>query len=145
MQKIEIGKGRVVREGNDIAILSIGHIGNIAANAITDLVKKGIDVAHYDMRFVKPLDEALLHEIFKNHSKVITVEDGCVQGGFGSAILEFMADNGYSAQVKRLGMPDKVVEHGSQPELWAECGYDEVAIIETAFQLLGIKETVVSY
>jgi 1-deoxy-D-xylulose-5-phosphate synthase len=97
------------------------------------------------MRFVKPLDEALLHEIFKNHSKVITVEDGCVQGGFGSAILEFMADNGYSAQVRRLGMPDKVVEHGSQPELWAECGYDETAIIETSLHLLGIKETVVSF
>jgi len=145
MQKIEIGTGRTIREGNDVAILSIGHIGNIATVAVNDLIKKGIDPAHYDMRFVKPLDEALLHQIFKNHSKVITVEDGCVQGGFGSAVLEFMADNGYSAQVKRLGMPDKVIEHGTQPELWAECGYDEAAIVETTLQLLGIKETVASF
>ena len=91
------------------------------------------------MRFVKPIDEEMLHHVFRNYSKVITVEDGCVQGGFGSAVLEFMADNGYSSQVKRLGIPDKIVEHGTQPELLAECGFDEEAIYQTALQMLGAK------
>ncbi|MFN5371171.1 MAG: transketolase C-terminal domain-containing protein, partial [Bacteroidia bacterium] len=95
---------------------------------------EGVSVAHYDMRFVKPLDEHMLHEIFTEHSKVITVEDGCIQGGFGSAILEFMADHGYSAKVKRLGIPDRYIEHGTQPELWNECGYDEVGIYKAAFE-----------
>jgi len=89
-----------------------------------------LNPAHYDMRFVKPLDETLLHEIFQKYSKVVTVEDGCIQGGFGSAVLEFMADHNYTAQVKRLGIPDKIVEHGTQAELWKECSYDKNAIIE---------------
>ena len=135
-QLLEIGKGRTLRKGNAIAILSIGHMGNLAMDAVNRLVNEGVDIGFYDMRFVKPIDEDLLHSIFKTTSSIITVEDGCVQGGFGSAVLEFMADHGYSARVKRLGIPDKVVEHGTQPELWAECGYDAEAIYLAAVNML---------
>lgn len=135
-QLLEIGKGRTLRKGCDIAILSIGHMGNLAMDAVNRLVNEGVDVGFYDMRFVKPIDEDLLHSIFKTTNSIITVEDGCVQGGFGSAVLEFMADHGYSARVKRLGIPDKVVEHGTQPELWAECGYDADAIYKASMEIL---------
>ena len=135
-QLLEIGKGRTLRKGSDVAILSIGHMGNLAMDAVNRLVNEGVDVGFYDMRFVKPIDEDLLHSIFKTTSSIITVEDGCVQGGFGSAVLEFMADHGYSARVKRLGIPDKIVEHGTQPELWAECGYDADAIYLASMEIL---------
>lgn len=134
-EEIPVGKGRKVSDGNEIALVTIGHVGNFAQEAISDL--DTYSIAHYDMRFVKPLDEALLHEVFKKHDKVITVEDGCIQGGFGSAIIEFMADHNYKAQVKRLGIPDKYVEHGTQPELWRECEYDKQAIIESIHQMVG--------
>jgi 1-deoxy-D-xylulose-5-phosphate synthase len=137
-EEIPVGKGRKVSDGNEIALVTIGHVGNFAQEAISDL--DTYSVAHYDMRFVKPLDEALLHEVFKKHDKVITVEDGCIQGGFGSAIIEFMADHNYKAQVKRLGIPDKYVEHGTQPELWRECEYDKQAIIESVHQMVGVKK-----
>jgi 1-deoxy-D-xylulose-5-phosphate synthase len=138
LEELKIGKGKKLRAGKDIAILSIGHIGNLAVIAADKLESEGVSVAHYDMRFVKPLDEEMLHEIFTNHTQVITVEDGCIQGGFGSAILEFMADNGYNAKVKRLGIPDRYIEHGTQPELWAECGYDEHAIYSAAKEMVGV-------
>ncbi len=95
------------------------------------------------MRFVKPLDEKLLHEVFSRFDKVITVEDGCVVGGLGSAVVEFMAEHNYNAQVKRLGMPDKVIEHGEQKELYAECEYDVNAIVKTAGELVGVKKALV--
>jgi 1-deoxy-D-xylulose-5-phosphate synthase len=142
--KIEIGTGRKIKSGEDIAILTIGTIGNLAVNACAELVKQGIDAAHYDMRFVKPLDEDLLHEVFSKFDKVITVEDGCIMGGMGSAVLEFMSENNYSAQVKRLGIPDSVIEHGEQKELYAECEYDVNAIIKTAIELVGIKKAMAS-
>ena len=138
-QQIEIGKGRIVTEGHELAILSIGHIGNYAAKAIATMAKEGLSIAHYDLRFVKPLDEELLHEVFHKFNKIITVEDGCVQGGMGSAVLEFMADNGYSAKVKRLGIPDRIVEHGEQKELYAECGFDEAGIIQATRELIGAE------
>ncbi|MDB5116799.1 MAG: dxs 1 [Mucilaginibacter sp.] len=125
---IPVGKGRIICDGEDAAILTIGHIGNEAVKAVAELNAEGYFPAHYDIRFVKPLDEALLHEVFKKFNKIITVEDGCIEGGMGSAILEFMADNNYHAQVIRLGIPDRVIEHGEQPELWAECGYDATGI-----------------
>jgi len=134
--KIEIGKGRKIKDGNDIAILSIGHPGNFAVTACSELEKQGISCAHYDIRFVKPLDENLLHEVFKNHTKIITVEDGCIAGGMGSAILEFMAEHNYNAQIKRLGIPDEVIEHGEQKELYIECGFDTNKIIKTAIELV---------
>src|SRR6201996_8871938 len=125
---IPVGKGRKICDGEEAAILTIGHIGNEAVKAIAQLNTEGYYPAHYDIRFVKPLDEALLHEVFQKFNKIITVEDGCIEGGMGSAILEFMADNEYNAQVVRLGIPDKVIEHGDQPELWAECGFDATGI-----------------
>ncbi len=141
LRKLAIGKGQRLQNGDDIAILTIGHIGNIAIDAIKklDAAGSGIKVAHYDMRFVKPIDEELLHEVFTKHSKVITVEDGCVIGGMGSAVLEFMADNNYSAQVKRLGIPDQYIEHGTQQELYAECGFDAAAIANTVIDMVGLK------
>lgn len=134
-KKIGIGSGKKVRNGEDVAILSIGHIGNEALNAAERLAKEGCSAAVYDMRFVKPIDEMLLHEVFGKFDKVITVEDGCIQGGFGSAVIEFMVDNGYQAQVVRLGIPDRVVEHGSQPQLYAECQYDADAMVREAIRL----------
>lgn len=143
-KEIKIGTGRKVKNGNDVAILSIGHVGNYAVDACKELAEAGVDAAHYDMRFAKPLDSILLHEVFGKFSKVITVEDGCIVGGMGSAIIEFMADNGYNAQIKRLGIPDKYIEHGTQEELHAECNYDKAAIIKTAKEMLNVKENVSS-
>ncbi|HIA06248.1 MAG TPA: 1-deoxy-D-xylulose-5-phosphate synthase [Flavobacteriales bacterium] len=140
MKSIEVGKGRRIREGEDIAILTIGHIGNYAVKACAELGKEGLNTAHYDMRFVKPLDEELLHEVFSTYSKVITVEDGCVIGGMGSAVLEFMADNGYNSQVRRLGIPDEVIEHGSQLELHTQCGYHPEGIMDAVRNFIEDQE-----
>ena len=140
-KEIKIGTGRCVTEGHELAILSIGAIGNQAVKAVTHFEKEGISIAHYDMRFAKPLDANLLHEIFNKFSKIITVEDGCLVGGMGSAILEFMADNQYNAHVIRLGIPDRLVEHGEQSELYAECGYDAKAIISTINNLIKEKKS----
>ncbi len=137
---IEIGKGRKIKDGKDVAILSFGHPGNFATTAIRNLRSEGIDPAHYDIRFVKPLDEALLHEVFSNYTKIVTVEDGTVVGGFGSAILEFMNANGYKADVTILGIPDRLVEHGTLKELHSECAYD-AAGIEAAVKQIVTKET----
>lgn len=135
-KEIKIGTGRKISEGKDLAILTIGHSGNFATQAIRELLTDGITPAHYDMRFIKPLDEKLLHIIFKKFKKIITVEDGILKGGFGSAILEFMADNNYTASVRRLGIPDKFVEHGSLTEVYAECGFDVTGIVRTARELV---------
>ncbi|TNF00920.1 MAG: 1-deoxy-D-xylulose-5-phosphate synthase [Bacteroidetes bacterium] len=137
LKAIKVGTGRKVSHGEDIAILTVGHPGNFAQEAIQNLQEKGISAAHYDMRFVKPIDETLLHEVFSKFSKVITVEDGCLMGGFGSAVLEFMADQNYHAQIVRLGIPDEYIHHGTQKELWADCGYDSAAIAATAEQLVA--------
>jgi 1-deoxy-D-xylulose-5-phosphate synthase len=139
MQEIKIGKGRRLKEGKDIAILSFGHPGNFAAAAIRDVKAEGIDPAHYDMRFVKPLDEELLHEVFSNYKKVITIEDGTIVGGFGSAVVEFMALNGYSAQIKMLGIPDVIIEHGSPKELYNEIGIDANHIAELLREMSEVK------
>jgi 1-deoxy-D-xylulose-5-phosphate synthase len=138
-ERIQIGTGRKLRNGHDIAFLTIGPIGNYALDACQTLEESGISAALYDMRFVKPLDEVMLHEVFGKFKHVITVEDGCIQGGMGSAVLEFMADNGYAAQVARLGIPDKYIEHGSQDELYAECGYDRAAMIAKAKEMVGAQ------
>lgn len=136
-EKVETGRGRKLKDGADIAILSLGHPGNFATTAIRELRTEGIEAAHYDMRFAKPLDEALLHEVFAKHTKIITVEDGTVKGGFGSAVLEFAAANNYTAEVKILGIPDKVIEHGTLKELHAECGYDAAGIASAAKEMVG--------
>ena len=136
LQEIVIGKGRKLKDGREIAILSFGHPGNFASQAIRNLKADGIDPAHYDMRFAKPLDEEMLHEVFTTYKKIITIEDGTVVGGIGSAILEFMAAHGYHAEVNILGIPDRIVEHGSQKELHRECHYDAEAIVETAREMM---------
>lgn len=140
-EEISVGKGRLVTNGEGVAILTLGHPGNFAQKAILDLSKIGIKPAHYDMRFVKPLDEMLLHEVFSKFDKVITVEDGCLMGGFGSAVLEFMADRGYKAEVVRLGIPDEYIHHGTQEELWEECGFDAKSIAATVEKMLLVKNT----
>jgi 1-deoxy-D-xylulose-5-phosphate synthase len=139
MEKLEIGKGRKIQDGEEVAILTIGHVGNYAVEVCKKLEAEDLYPAHYDMRFVKPLDEEMLHEVFSRFSKVITVEDGCLQGGFGSAVVEFMTDHDYAAQVKRLGMPDKIVEHGEQIQLHCECGYDPEGIEQQVRALIGVK------
>ena len=141
-QEIEIGKGRKIKEGNELVILSFGHPGNFVSAAIRELHTDGITPGHYDMRFAKPLDEALLHEACKNYSKIITVEDGTIKGGFGSAVLEFMAEHGYKNEVRILGIPDKLVEHGTPAELHRECGYDAVSIAATVREMLSVKVSV---
>ena len=141
-EEIQIGKGRKIKDGRDIAILSFGHPGNFATTAIRELRTEGIDPAHYDLRFVKPIDEALLHEVFKNYDKIVTVEDGTVVGGFGSAILEFMSKYNYKAEVKILGIPDQLVEHGSLKELYRESEYDAKAIADAVRVLLKDKVNV---
>lgn len=138
-EKIETGTGRMICDGEDVAILSIGHHGNYCQEAVKKLNATGVYPAHFDMRFVKPLDEALLHDIFSRFSRIVTVEDGCIQGGFGSAVLEFMADHGYNARVKRLGIPDMVVEHGTQKELYKLCGYDTDAIQDAVIEMAAEK------
>lgn len=143
-REIRIGTGRKLRDGEDIAILSFGHPGNFVTEACKELLADGLQPAHYDMRFVKPLDTALLHEVFKRFSKVITVEDAAIQGGFGSAVLEFMAANGYQADVKVLGIPDHVIEHGKPEELHHECGYDAAAIATSVREMLKNKITVIA-
>ena len=135
-EEIEIGKGRQIIKGENIAILTIGHVGNYALEAIDALETKGIFPALYDMRFIKPIDEVLLHEVFSKFNKIIIVEDGALMGGFGSAVLEFMADHEYSATVKRLGIPDKVIEHGDPELLHKDCKYDAMGIYNTVLEIL---------
>ena len=136
-EQLAIGQGRRLKEGKEVAILSFGHPGNNAQTAIRNLRLEGIDPAHYDMRFVKPIDEALLHEVFQNYALVVTVEDATVVGGFGSAVLEFMNAHNYHSQVRILGIPDVVVEHGTLKELQQECHYDAMAIANAVKNLLG--------
>ena len=138
MKEIEIGKGRKLKDGEEIAILSFGHPGNFAAQAIRDVKSEGFNPAHYDMRFAKPLDEELLHEVFKSYSKIITVEDGTVVGGFGSAILEFMNQHNYKADVKILGIPDQIIEHATQKQQQAEVGIDASHIAEAIREISKI-------
>ena len=135
-EEIEIGTGRKIRDGEELVILTLGHIGNYAVEVCELLSSQGIEIAHYDMRFVKPLDEDMLHEVFTKYPKIITVEDGCIQGGFGSAVLEFMADHNYNSSVKRLGIPDRIVEHGEQIDLHHESGFDPEGIMKAVIELL---------
>jgi 1-deoxy-D-xylulose-5-phosphate synthase len=134
--ELEIGKGRKIKDGIDAAIITIGHVGNFALEAIGKLKKGGYNLALYDMRFVKPLDNKLLHEVFGKFDKVITVEDGTIIGGLGSAVLEFVSDNNYKAKVVRLGIPDAFIEQGTQLELYNECGYHVEGIIKLVKELV---------
>jgi 1-deoxy-D-xylulose-5-phosphate synthase len=139
-REIEIGRARQISEGDELAILSIGHPGNDVASVIKKLAAEDIRIAHYDMRFVAPVDKDVLNTVFKNFTNIITVEDGILKGGFGSAVIEFMCDNGYSSEVRRLGIPDYFVEHGTQEELYRECGYDAEGIEKAIREILVRKE-----
>ncbi len=141
-EEIKIGTGRKLKDGKDIAILTLGHPGNFATQAIRTLRSEGLDPAHYDMRFVKPLDEAMLHEVFSTYEKVLTVEDGTIVGGFGSAIAEFMTQHHYTADLKMLGIPDRYVEHGTLKELHRECGYDAQGIADAVREMMKDKVVV---
>jgi 1-deoxy-D-xylulose-5-phosphate synthase len=136
MQELQVGKGRMIRDGEDVAILTIGHIGNYAVEACRWLAEEELSPAHFDMRFVKPLDEELLHSIFKRFKKIVTVEDGCLMGGFGSAVLEFMNEQNYQAQVVRLGIPDEYIEHGEQMELHTQMNYHPQGIAQAVKSLI---------
>ena len=138
-EEIQIGKGRKLKDGEDVAILSFGHPGNFAASAIRDVKAEGINPAHYDMRFAKPLDEELLHEVFGKFNKIITIEDGTIQGGFGSAVLEFMNEHNYKADVKIMGIPDRLVEHGTPKQLYAEIGLDANGIADALREMVKDK------
>ena len=132
LEEIEVGKGRKLHDGSDVAVLSVGPLGNDVADIIkeheaSDAAVK-VSIAHYDMRFVKPLDEAILHEVGKKFKRIVTVEDGARNGGFGSAVLEWMSDNGYMPSIKRLGLPDQFIEHGTVPELREIAGIDKESI-----------------
>ncbi len=144
LEEIVVGKGRKLRDGSDIALLTMGPLGNMAEEVCNELILQGVSVAHYDMRFVKPIDAELLHSVFKRFKKVITLEDGCRMGGFGSAVIEFMADNGYFAQVERMGIPDRFIDHGSPKELYMECGFHKDDVVRTARRMVGISEKVVA-
>ncbi len=135
-EKIPVGKARKIRSGQDIAILSVGHPGNFAAEASRQLAKEKIEVEHYDMRFVKPLDEEVLHTVANRFDEVITVEDGVITGGFGSAVIEFFNNHRYPVHVTRLGVPDYFVSHGKQEELYRECGFDAEGIYKTVKKIL---------
>ena len=141
---LEVGKGRIIQDGTDIAILTLGPLGNSVVEACAELTLQGVSVAHYDMRFVKPIDEEMLHVIFKRFSKVITLEDGCRMGGFGTAVIEFMADNGYFAQVERMGIPDRFIDHGSPKELYIECGYHKDDVVRTALRMVGTAQAAIA-
>ena len=129
LEEIPVGKGRKLKDGKDLAVITLGPIGNIAARAIKRAeTEKGLSIAHYDLRFLKPLDETLLHEAGRNFKRIITIEDGARKGGMGSAVLEFMADNSYTPHIERIGVPDTFIEHGTVQELYQLCGMDEEGI-----------------
>lgn len=134
-QETEIGKARLISEGRDVAVLSIGHPGNFVVEAASKVAPEGITVTHWDMRFLSPIDTEALHSVFKKFSNIITVEDGILKGGLGSAVTEFMCDNGYNSRIRRLGIPDYFVEHGTQEELIRECGFDADSIASVICEL----------
>ncbi len=127
-KSIQVGTGRKLRNGENITILSFGHVGNYASEVCAEYDKEGIYIGHYDLRFAKPLDQKILHEVFQNYDHIITIEDGCISGGVGSSVIEFMADNQYNSSVYRLGIPDKFIEHGPLSQLHSDCGYDKKSL-----------------
>lgn len=138
-EEIQVGKGRKIADGDDVAILSIGHPGNFVSKAIRILASENISVAHFDMRFVKPLDTKILEEVAARFDRIITVEDGVILGGFGSAVLEYFASEGLKKTVVRLGIPDRFVEQGTQPELYRECGFDTNGICAAVRTIINGK------
>ncbi len=131
MEIITVGTGRLIHKGTDVAVLTIGNVGNFVVDITKKLSEENINIEHYDMRFVKPLDKKILHKVFNNFKHIITVEDGTIVGGFGSAVVDFMNENNYFANIIKLGIPDRFINQGSQKELYKECGYDAESIYNT--------------
>ena len=131
MEAITVGTGRLIHKGTDVAVLTIGHVGNFVVDITKKLAEENINIEHYDMRFVKPIDNNILHQVFNKFKHIITVEDGTIVGGFGSAVVEFTNENNYSANIIKLGIPDRFINQGSQKELYKECGYDAESIYNT--------------
>lgn len=140
MELVPIGKGRILAEGGEIAVLSIGHMANFVSEAIEDLKKEGKMVAHFNFLFLKPIDKDLLHYIFKNYKKLLTIEDGVLKGGLASEIDEFKSIHNYTAEIRSLGTPDRFIEHGSPEDLYSECGYDKKGIYQTILKLMSESE-----
>lgn len=136
MEILPVGKGRMLKEGTDVAVLTLGPVGNEALKAIAQAEKEGVSAALYDMIYLKPIDEELLHEVGRKFKRIVTIENGVIKGGLGSAVLEFMADNGYTPRVKRIGVPDRFIEHGSVPELFRLCGMDSDSIAEVLKEMV---------
>jgi len=139
-QEIPVGKGRKISDGNDLAILSIGHAGNFVVEAATILNKEGITFTHYDMRFVTPIDEEILNKVASKFNTIITVEDGVIEGGFGSAVGEYFTSLDKKIAIIRLGVPNRFIEHGSQEELHHECGFDAEGICKTVRELILCRQ-----
>lgn len=135
LEEIPVGKGRCLKDGNDVALLTLGPIGKLMEAVAESAAKEGVSVAHYDIRFVKPLDEEMLHAVGKKFKNIVTVEDGVISGGAGSAIIEFMAANGYSPTIRCIGIPDTFVEHGTTEQLYEICGMDKDTVLRTILQM----------
>jgi len=133
---LPIGKGRMITDGSEVAVLSVGHPGNLVVKAFQILEKEDIKPAHYDMRFIKPLDEVILDDVFTRFKKIITVEDGTIVGGFGSAVAEFMVHHNYNSTLRMVGIPDEFIEHGTQRQLYRECGFDPEGIANAVREIL---------
>ena len=136
MKEVKIGTSRYLRKGDKIAVISLGHVGNMVVDVCESFKDQGIELGHVDLRFVKPLDKTLLLEVFNHYDSIITIEDGCIQGGMGSALLEFMAENNCLKPMVRLGIPDEFIEHGTQGELHQACGYDRESLEQTIHKVL---------
>ena len=138
LESIPVGKGRRLKEGDDVALVTIGPIGKSVAGAIDEAAKQGVSVAHYDMRFLKPIDTELLHEIGRKFKYIVTLEDGVIKGGLASAVIEFMAENRYTPAIHPMGIPDVFVEHGASAELYRECRMDTPAVLEAILKFKQI-------
>lgn len=137
LETVEVGKGRVMREGKDVAFLTIGPIGKVMESVLDEAAKQGVSVAHYDMRFLKPIDTSILREVGEKFKYIITLEDGCAIGGLGSSVVEYMSENGYAPKIEVIGIPDKFVEHGTPGELYRLCGMDKDSVLRA---ILKFKE-----
>lgn len=138
LEAVEVGKGRCLRAGDDVAFLTLGPLGKVMESTIDEAEKQGISVAHYDMRFLKPIDTEILREVGEKFRYIVTLEDGCVSGGLGSAVIEYMAENGYAPSITVLGIPDKFIEHGTPDELYHLCGMDKDSVLRA---ILKFKES----
>ena len=138
LEAVEVGKGRLMREGNDVAFLTLGPLGKVMESVVDEAVKQGVSVAHYDMRFLKPIDTDILRQVGEKFKYVVTLEDGCVSGGLGSAVVEYMSENGYNPTIKVMGIPDKFIEHGTPEELYRVCGMDKDSVLNAILKFKNL-------